>query len=88
MAYVIAEPCLGVKDASCVDACSVQFSGHNTNMNADSNRKRNLVDRFTLEMLESYCAALGIEVFEARFLRGTMSGFAYKENDIAERLAL
>ena len=23
MAYVIAEPCIGVKDASCVDACQV-----------------------------------------------------------------
>ncbi len=23
MAYVIAEPCIGVKDASCVDACPV-----------------------------------------------------------------
>jgi len=23
MAYVIAEPCIGVKDASCVDACLV-----------------------------------------------------------------
>ena len=25
MAYVIAEPCIGVKDTACVDACPVDF---------------------------------------------------------------
>jgi hypothetical protein len=29
--------------------------------------KRRIVDRFTPEMLESYCAALGIELFNAGF---------------------
>jgi hypothetical protein len=38
--------------------------------NTDNYRKRNVVDRFTVEMLESYCAALGIEVFEASFYGG------------------
>lgn len=37
---------------------------------ADNYRKRNAVDRFTVEMLESYCAALGIELFEASFYGG------------------
>ena len=30
-------------------------------------RKRNIVDRFTPQMLESYCAALGIELFNPDF---------------------
>jgi hypothetical protein len=38
--------------------------------NADNYGKRNVVDRFTVEMLESYCAALDIEVFEASFYGG------------------
>jgi len=38
--------------------------------NADNYRKRKAVDRFTVEMLESYCAALGIEVLEASFYGG------------------
>jgi hypothetical protein len=38
--------------------------------NADNYRKRNAVDRFTVEMLQSYCAALGIELFEASFYGG------------------
>jgi hypothetical protein len=33
-------------------------------------QKRKAVDRFTVEMLESYCGALGIEVFDARFYGG------------------
>jgi hypothetical protein len=33
-------------------------------------RKRKAVGRFTVEMLESYCRALGIEVFDARFYGG------------------
>jgi hypothetical protein len=37
---------------------------------AENYRKRNAVDRFTVDMLESYCGALGIEVFEARFYGG------------------
>jgi hypothetical protein len=36
----------------------------------ESYRKRKLVDRFTVEMLESYCAALGIELFDASFYGG------------------
>jgi hypothetical protein len=32
--------------------------------------KRRVVDRLTAEMLESYCAALGIELFEANFYGG------------------
>jgi len=27
MAYVIAEPCIGVKDTACVDACPVDWRG-------------------------------------------------------------
>jgi hypothetical protein len=33
-------------------------------------RKRKVADRFTAEMLESYCAALGIELFDANFYGG------------------
>jgi hypothetical protein len=33
-------------------------------------RKRKIVNRFTVEMLESYCRALGIEVFDANFYGG------------------
>jgi hypothetical protein len=33
-------------------------------------RKRRVVDRFTPEMLESYCGALGIELFNADFYGG------------------
>lgn len=33
----------------------------------ESYSKRKVVDRFTSEMLESYCAALGIELFNAEF---------------------
>ena len=32
--------------------------------------KRKLVDRFTVKMLESYCAALGIDLFDAGFYGG------------------
>jgi hypothetical protein len=32
--------------------------------------KRKVVDRFTVEILESYCAALGIELFDANFYGG------------------
>jgi hypothetical protein len=33
-------------------------------------QKRNVVDRFNVEMLESYCAALGIELFDSDFYGG------------------
>jgi len=33
-------------------------------------RSRKVMDRFTVEMLESYCRALGIEVFDASFYGG------------------
>ena len=38
--------------------------------NTESYRKRRIVDRFTPEMLESYCAALGIQAFEESFYGG------------------
>jgi hypothetical protein len=38
--------------------------------NAECYLKRRLVDRFTVEMLESYCRALGIELFDANFFGG------------------
>ncbi len=33
-------------------------------------RKRKVIDRFTVEMLDTYCRALGIEVFDASFYGG------------------
>jgi hypothetical protein len=36
----------------------------------ESYQKRELVDRFSVEMLESYCKALGIELFNANFYGG------------------
>jgi hypothetical protein len=36
----------------------------------ESYQKRELVDRFSVEMLESYCKALGIELFDANFYGG------------------
>jgi hypothetical protein len=38
--------------------------------NAECYLKKRLVDRFTVEMLESYCKALGIELFNANFYGG------------------
>lgn len=38
--------------------------------NVNNYRKPKVVDRFTVEMLEFYCAALGIEVFGADFYGG------------------
>lgn len=37
---------------------------------AENYRKRKIVDRFTPEMLESYCAALGIDLFNPAFYGG------------------
>ncbi|HUI74280.1 MAG TPA: hypothetical protein VLX32_05010 [Candidatus Acidoferrum sp.] len=51
-------------------------------------RKPKIVDRFTPEMLESYCAALGIELFDAGFygdqslLEHTMRGAASAQDPI------
>ena len=38
--------------------------------NIENYRKRKIVDRFTVEMLESYCSALGIHLFDEGFYRG------------------
>ncbi len=38
MAYVIAEPCIGVKDASCVDACPVDCIHPKKNTTYDDGR--------------------------------------------------
>jgi len=38
--------------------------------NIEAYQKRRVVDRFTIEMLQSYCAALGIELFDANFYGG------------------
>ena len=38
MAYVIAEPCIGVKDASCVDACPVDCIHPKKNTTYEDNR--------------------------------------------------
>ena len=38
MAYIIAEPCIGVKDASCVDACPVDCIHPKKNTNYEDGR--------------------------------------------------
>ena len=38
MAYVIAEPCLGVKDTACLDACPVDYIHPKKNTSYDDGR--------------------------------------------------
>jgi hypothetical protein len=38
--------------------------------NTENYRKRSVADRFTVEMLESYCAAVGIDLFDGNFYGG------------------
>ncbi len=40
MAYVIAEPCIGVKDTACVDACPVDCIHPKKNMTYDDGLAR------------------------------------------------
>jgi hypothetical protein len=42
---------------------------------AQNYRKRKIVDRFTVGMLESYCRALNIELFDAEFYGGQCTSF-------------
>jgi len=55
------------------DVSGWEFAAHGETQpyeKTENYSKRRVVERFTVEMLESYCRALGIEVFDANFYGG------------------
>jgi len=45
MAYIIAEPCIGVKDTACVDACPVDCIHPKKNTTYNSGRPGSMMSR-------------------------------------------
>jgi ferredoxin len=72
MAYVIAEPCVGVKDAACVDACPVDAI-HPRKTEADFSTAR----QFYISAEDCICCACCVPVCPA--------GAIYAEEDLPDR---